>query len=109
MAISPLSRTFLVVALVSGTVLSAAVLLWVFDVIPLTAFLGVVVVLFVVEAVVILSAVRRAGQGAARRSSVTPEPGPAKARGTSTVREPGLGVGYDPMERFRPPEELDRP
>lgn len=112
MAASPLSRTFLVVALVSGTVLSAAVLLWVFDVIPMSAFLGVVVVMFVVEAVVILSAVRRAGQGAARRpGGVASPPGPAgtETHGASSVRRPGLPVGYDPMERFRPPEDRDRP
>ncbi|PFG39214.1 hypothetical protein ATJ97_1712 [Georgenia soli] len=108
MVASPLTRTFLVVAVVSGTVISAAVLLWVFDVIPMAAFLGVVVVTFVVEALVILSTVRRTGRVASGPAGgVAAPPGPAgtEVHGASTVREPGVdGVGYDPMERFRPPQ-----
>jgi hypothetical protein len=108
MATSPLSRTFLVVALISGTVIAGAVLLWVFDVIPTAAFLGVVVVMFALESLVILFAVRRTAQGANRRpGSAGPTSGPAvtEVHGASTLPEPGAGEGYDPMERYRAPRD----
>ncbi|WP_043497077.1 hypothetical protein [Georgenia sp. SUBG003] len=100
---SALGRTFLVVAVVSGLVIGAAALLWVLEVIPLAVFLGVVVVMFVVESLVVLSAVRKAGRAASGRPvSAPPGPAGAEVHGASTVHEPGVdGVGYDPMERFR--------
>ena len=89
-------RHFVVTATVFGLLLAATVLLWVFDVVPLGVFIGVVAVLAVAQAVVVLLIMR----GARRRaSSAGRMPG-----GTSTVgpESPGARYGYDPMS------ELDR-
>ncbi len=90
-------RHFLVMAMVFGTLLVAAVLLWVLEVISLGVFIGAVAVIAVAQALVVLRIVR----GARRRA----DDGGRTPGGTSTIGpdSPAARYGYDPTDDLRRP------
>jgi len=84
-------KSFVALATVGGLLLSAAVLLWVFDVVPFEAFIGAVAVVAVGQALVILVLLRKARERANRAGQV---PGGASTLGPDG---PAARYGYDPM------------
>lgn len=84
-------RHFLAMATVSGVVLAATVLLWVFEVVPFGVFAGVVVALAVGQTVGVVLLQRDARQRASRADEL---PGGASTLGPDS---PAARYGYDPM------------
>lgn len=84
-------KHFVVMASISGLVLAAVVLLWIFEVVPFGVFIGGVAAVAVAQTVAIMLLLKGARERASRADRL---PG-----GTSTIGPDSLGAryGYDPM------------
>ncbi|MPV37569.1 hypothetical protein [Georgenia subflava] len=107
---TPPARTFVVLAVISGSVIAASVLAWVMHLIPFEVFIGVVGLVVVVEAIVILRTVSRVrAEAADRRVAGSESPARADRDPDTDVNTLGASgadeLGYDPMAKFRPPND----
>lgn len=80
-------------AMVSGVLMSTAVVLWVLDIVSVEVFIAAILVIGLAQGIAFLLVVRRGRQRASRADRL------ASSGGTSTVGPDGADAryGYDPM------------
>ncbi|MEE6281507.1 hypothetical protein [Georgenia sunbinii] len=109
---SPLTTTFIRVAIVAGAAITALLILWLMEIVPFPVFIGGLVAVAAVESLVILSAVRRVQRAAGPAqggSTVAPSSTAhgTEAYGTTASTTAYGAVGYDPMDGLPGTERRD--